>query len=223
MLSVKTISLIDQISTYLTASILEGRLKDGEQLKEIELKDQFRVSRSPIREALRELEKRGLVTIIPRRGAFVNSVTFENISQNFAVRAVLEGLAAREACARISENDLDEMKALLDEMRLAASGKEAEAVMKCIHRFHRFFILKSENQVLINCLRNLPVHFMWKRFVWAYSQEEMKNAVKRHERILKAFTDPVCDPAEVERAVRDQVEDSVGRLGRDLKRRKVLK
>lgn len=221
--SVKTFSLIDQICSFLTESILEGKLRDGERLKEIELKEQFKVSRSPIREALRELEKKGLVTIIPRRGAFVNAVTFKKIEENFAARAVLEGLAAREACVRMNKDDLNEMKELLQEMKLASAGKETEAVMKCIYRFHRFFILKSENEAVINCLINLPVHFMWKRFVGAYGQEEMKKVVKRHEKILEAFADRGCDPAKVEKAVRDQLEDSVKRLSRHLKIQNALK
>jgi DNA-binding GntR family transcriptional regulator len=219
---VRTLSLIDQICSFLTESILEGKLKDGERLKELELKEQFKISRSPIREALRELEKRGLVTIIPRRGAFVNAVTFTKIAQNFAARAVLEGLAAREACARMNADDLNELSELMQEMKRASDGKENEAVMKCIYRFHRFFVLKSGNEAVINCLRNLPVHFMWKRFVWAYSQEEMKKAVKRHEKILEAFSDRRGDPAHIEKVVRDQVEDSVERLSRHLKMRNAL-
>ena len=215
--SVETHSLIDQICKSLTEGILEGRLKDGERLKEIELKKQFKVSRSPIREALRVLEKKGLVTLIPRRGAFVNDVTFEKIEQNFAVRAVLEGLAAREAFIRMTEDDLSDLKELLQEMTLASSGEESEAVMKCLYQFHRFFILKSENDVLINCLRNLPVHYMWKRFVWAYSREEMEELVKRHEGIFEAFADRGRNLEKVERAVRRQLEDSVDRLNRYLK------
>ena len=220
--SVRTFSLIDQICSFLTESILAGKLKDGERLKELELKERFKVSRSPIREALRELEKRGLITIVPRKGAIVNSVTFKKIEQNFAARAVLEGLAAREACARMNRDDLDEMKKLLEEMDLASDGKNNEAVMKCIYRFHRFFILKSENEAIITCLKNLPVHFMWKRFVWAYGRQEMKRAVERHEQILAAFAEQGGDPIKAEKAVRDQIEDSLERLGRHLKRHKAL-
>ena len=205
--SVETHSLIDQICKSLTEDILEGKLKDGDRLKEIELKKRFKVSQSPIREALRVLQNKGLVTLIPRRGAFVNDVTFEKVEQNFAVRAVLEGLAAREAFIRITEDDLSDLKELIQEMTLASSGEESETVMKCMYQFHRFFILKSENDVLINCLRNLPVHFMWKRFVLAYSREEMEELAKIHEGILEAFADRGRSPDKVERMVRRQLHD----------------
>ena len=115
--------LIDQIRDMLTEAILSGELPDGHRLKETDLQDRFQVSRSPIREALRELEKKGLVTIVPRRGAFVKTVTLRDIRQNFAARSVLEGLAAREAHGRMTNEDLGDLKRLYGHMKQAARKK----------------------------------------------------------------------------------------------------
>ena len=218
----KTFGLIEQICNVLSEAILNGELTGGERLKETELQRQFQVSRSPVREALRELEKRGLVVIIPRRGTFVKSVTLAEIEQNFAARAVLEGLAAREAHARMDQADLEELKLSFEHMKKAAWREDSEAVMEKIYQFHKTFILCSRNEAVINCLRNLPVHIMWKRFVRAYSPEEMKNAVQRHEKILKVFLNKDSSPEGVERAVREHLVSSVKRLGRYLDQEKML-
>ncbi|MFO7971698.1 MAG: GntR family transcriptional regulator, partial [Desulfobacterales bacterium] len=92
-----TISLVDQISQALRESILTGRIKGGDQLLEDKLKDEFGVSRTPLREAFRILEKEGLIEIMPRKGSFVRGITRQDIEENFPVRAILEGLAARLA------------------------------------------------------------------------------------------------------------------------------
>ena len=85
-----------QVSHILTEAILEGVLKGGDQLVEAELQKQFGISRSPLREAFRDLEKKGLVFIIPRKGTYVKQLSRKDIEDNFPVRAMLEGLAAQE-------------------------------------------------------------------------------------------------------------------------------
>jgi DNA-binding GntR family transcriptional regulator len=90
----KPLLLAQQVSQVLTDAILDGRLASGEQLVETKLQAEFGISRTPLREAFRELEKRGLVEIFPRRGAFVRQLSRQDIDDNFPVRAALEGLAA---------------------------------------------------------------------------------------------------------------------------------
>ncbi len=97
----------EQVSRILTEAILEGVLKGGDQLIEAELQNQFGISRSPLREAFRDLEKQGLVVIIPRKGTYVKQVSRKDIQDNFPVRAVLEGLAAREAHPKVTDQILE--------------------------------------------------------------------------------------------------------------------
>lgn len=87
--------LVENIYEILTDAIVKGVFKGGDQLVEAELRKQFGVSRSPIRESFRILEKKGLVEILPRRGAFVKKITARDIEEHFPVRSILEGLAAR--------------------------------------------------------------------------------------------------------------------------------
>ena len=96
-IDLKSSVLGEQVSQILMETILEGVLKGGDKLVEAELQKKFGISRSPLREAFRDLEKKGLVVIIPRKGSFVRRITQKDIEENFPVRSVLEGLAAKEA------------------------------------------------------------------------------------------------------------------------------
>ncbi len=220
--SFKRYGLIEQISDTLTDFVLKGELKGGEQLKEDDLKQYFQVSRSPIREALRKLEKRGLVSILPRRGTFVKKVTLQDIEHNFKARSVLEGLAAREAHSRMSEKDLDTLKLNFMEMKQAVAQKDKDKFMERITRFHKIFITCANNKAIISCLKNLPVHITWNRFMAAYTQKEMERSIQNHEEMLKQFQNRDSDPKKIEALVREHLETSVDRLGRYLEKEQML-
>ncbi len=218
----KGLGLIDQICESLTCSILNGKLRGGQQLKEVELQNCFHVSRSPIREAFRELEKRGLVAIKPRRGTFVKKVTLEEIKQNFAVRTVLEGLAAREAYFLMTNEDLEKLKKEFLRIKKATATKDSGSFIKGVISFHKTFIICSNNQSIINCLRNLPVHVLWDRFMRSYTTEEMGKTLRRHEKVLNLFLDNESKPKQIELAVKEQLESSITRLAHYLESGNVL-
>lgn len=113
-------SLVEQICEALTNAIIEGRLKPGQPLTEQSLQKEFGVSRTPIREALRILEAKGLVTVIPRKGAWVKQIEKKDIEETFPIRALLEGYAAKVAVERMTPDDLDRMRRHLDEMERSA-------------------------------------------------------------------------------------------------------
>jgi DNA-binding GntR family transcriptional regulator len=103
-----------QIAEMLKQAILEGDFKGGDQLGEHDLQVRFGVSRSPLREAFRELEKLGLVEIIPRKGSFVRRISRKDIEENFPVRAALEGLAAKLAVKNMTKNTLTRLEDILE-------------------------------------------------------------------------------------------------------------
>jgi len=103
-LDFKATGLADGVSETLSQAILEGVLKGGDQLFEVKLQARFGISRSPLREAFRDLEKKGLVVIVPRKGTFVKTVTRKDIEENFPVRTSLEGLSAKIAFKNINNN-----------------------------------------------------------------------------------------------------------------------
>lgn len=207
-----------RVSDVLTEAILDGSLENGQKLIETDLQQMFGISRSPLREAIRDLEKKGLVTIVPRRGAFVRRVTVKDIEDIFPVRANLEALAARIAHARINADDLVEMRATLEKMTAAQQQGNTKHYWRRHADFHEIFIHASGNDVLIETLSRLRLHSLWYRFSYQYYEEDQISHLEVHRRIYRLFEDRTADVAVLEKIVHDHIEGAfekfVGYLNR---------
>lgn len=168
---------------------------------ELELQAHFGISRSPLREAFRELEKKGLVEIVPRKGTFVKRITRKDVEENFPVRAELEGLAARLASKNMTEAALKEMEDLLGKMEKAVSKGNTKAYYHHHFAFHEVFIELSGNELLVNLLKNLRMQSIWHRFSFQYYKEDLEKAFEFHREILALFRQPQPDPEAVETMV----------------------
>lgn len=104
------LSLKDKVYRHLKSLILEGKLKQKRRLREAELSEAMNISRAPIREALNMLEKEGLVTIIPRKGAVVSIISKEEVENIWEIRSLLEPHAARDAAQDFQEDELNEIE-----------------------------------------------------------------------------------------------------------------
>ena len=102
--------LRDVVFNTLRKAILKGELKPGERLMEIALAERLGVSRTPVREAMRKLELEGLVVMIPRRGAQVANITEKDLNDVLEVRMALENLSIENACKKMTEEQLAELK-----------------------------------------------------------------------------------------------------------------
>ena len=119
----------------LKREILVGEIAPGTRMMEIELADEMGVSRTPVREAIRKLEKEGLVTIEPRKGAYASDVSIKDMVDVLEVREDLEAMAAALAAQRVTE---DEKKALLDatlEYQKAVESEQTEDIIRCDEAF----------------------------------------------------------------------------------------
>lgn len=198
--------LAEQVSRILTEAILEGTLIGGDQLIEAELQKQFEISRSPLREAFRSLEKKGLVDLIPRKGTFVKRVTRKDVEENFPVRAVLEGLAAQEAGQKITAKGLKEMKEALDTMAVAVTKNHTMAYWESHLKFHEIFIKASGNEILIAILKTLRMHSLWYRFSYQYYREDLKSALGVHQKIYDLFKHQDTGQQKVRRLVEKHIQ-----------------
>ncbi len=204
--------LTEQISRVLTEAILDGALEPGTQLLEMELQQQLGVSRSPLREAFRDLEKKGLVVILPRRGSFVKEITRRDIQENFPVRGNLEGLAARLAYGKLSPEDLAKMRQALEEMKRAGRCKDREVYRQNHKIFHDVFIEACDNRLLIDLLQNLRMHRLWYFVSYRYQKLDFQMALDVHERILTLFEQAGTDPQELELLVRRHIDEALVKL-----------
>ena len=103
-------SLSARVFHTLREEILSGKYQKDEELKEKTIGEELGVSRTPVREALRQLELEGLVTIIPNRGAFVEGISKDDIQDIYEIRSLLEGLCAKKAVTGITDKELEELE-----------------------------------------------------------------------------------------------------------------
>lgn len=208
--SFRSVTLVDQIARALKDDIFTGKLRGGDQLLEDRLKDKFGVSRTPLREAFRLLEKDGLIEIKPRKGAFVRRITRQDIEENFPVRAILEGLAARLAYPNFTRQDIEEMEEVFECMKEVAKKQDFSDYSMHHAVFHEIFINASKNETLITLLRNLRMHTLWHRYTYQYYKEDFKNSLMIHRKIIDLFKGKKASPEEIEKAVRQHIEVALG-------------
>lgn len=143
--------LFETIAQQLRDAIVQGELGPGDKLLETELADQFGVSRGPIREALRELSREGLVVDLPRRGTLVSTTTLGGLIEVYDVREALETFAAVQVVKTATSADLAELQDLFKVMQRAWHTKSTEHPdrMKADLDFHREILKLSANKRMI--------------------------------------------------------------------------
>jgi DNA-binding GntR family transcriptional regulator len=118
-------ALVDDLAERIRQRIMSGEFAIGAQLRQATLANEFNVSRTPVREALRQLQSGGLITVVPNRGAVVRVPSPWEVREAYEVRAELEALAAERAAARITPGDLAKLEAANETMRKGARRKSA--------------------------------------------------------------------------------------------------
>lgn len=124
----EALSLSEQIAVKLAESIVQDKYEPGDRIHEVAVSERFQVSRGPVREALRILEKKGLVSIQPRRGAIVTKLTIEEVEDVFEIRATLLGLAGRRAALKGDKRLIAELRDQLGELQALLKLDDSEAV-----------------------------------------------------------------------------------------------
>ena len=117
---------VDRVYSHIRDSIVSGKFAPGSRLGEVELAELTATSRTPVREALRQLEMEGLVEVLPNKGARVYEWTADDLDEIYDLRMTLEAMAAARAAKRISEKDVDRLSELCDLMEIAARGGAAQ-------------------------------------------------------------------------------------------------
>jgi len=189
-------SLVEQITDFLTNAIIDGQLKSGERLVESDLQRRFKISRSPIRESFRILEKNGLVVSVPRKGTHVREISRKDITENFPITANLEGLAARLALPHLESKDIKKMESALLKMEEAAVKNNFRSYLKNHYDFNDTFIIASKNDALIQILANLRNQILWFRYHNFYVGESYDYAIKVHRQIFELFVEKDADRLE---------------------------
>jgi len=196
-------SLDQQIYAYLTEKISDGTLSGGDRLVEADLQKIFKVSRTPIREALRILTSRGLLETVPGRGASIRRVSFEDIEEIYPVLANLEGLAASRAADQITKETLAEMQSCLEHMESLNQAGEKRPYIEYHYRFHELYIQSCQNQHLIQIIMDLRRQVHLYRLSHLYIPMAHSYSMTIHEKILSLFREK--NKKEVEELVKEHM------------------
>ncbi len=178
----------------LREAILLRRLRPGQRIVEAEIARQMGISRGPIREAVRQLEQEELVEYQPRRGVVVARLTHEAVRDTYAVRAELDGFAARLAAIRFTDIQIAQLDSLITTMRLQAWNEDSEGLLNTDVEFHRSIYIVAGNKVLQRAWTGLGPH-AWTLFsgmqVHGYS---LRDLADRHLPIVEALRtrDPIA-------------------------------
>lgn len=198
-------ALTDRAAQSLRDAIVEGRLRPGQRLVEVRLASQMGVSRAPVREALRILEREGLVTSRPRRGVSVTVLSKHDVQEIYGLRSALECQAARNACKRITPPDVEELLSLIRAMKRAGSVDDRKLLARRDLAFHQKILEMSGNRRLLQAWLGIMTHVrLLQRHVLTSEDASVRELARRHETIVNALRS--SNPNTAERCMRDHIE-----------------
>ncbi|WP_420593711.1 GntR family transcriptional regulator [Deinococcus sp.] len=198
-----SLRVVDAVRERLRQAILAGELAPGTRLSVPDLARQLGVSRSPIREAVLHLVAEGLAVEHLRRGAEVARVNLPDLLEIYALRAALEGLAARLCAEVISAADLTALRGVLDAQGAPAVSGEVSRYRALDQRFHQLIVQSCGNLRLAKNAEQLATELRLAAGLMADSAEHLRASHTEHRRIVAALIGR--DPDEAERAMRDHL------------------
>jgi DNA-binding GntR family transcriptional regulator len=171
----------------LRRAIVAGELRPGTRIGQDEFAQQLGVSIAPVREALRILEQEGQATYLPRRGYFVTELEIADLEEIYALRAVLEARAARQALAELDDVGLERITLAAADFVNAVDIGDVTAELEANRRFHLAILDSSSRPHTMRVIRQLWDSTEAYRALYYNLQEERRNSVGAHDRILKAL------------------------------------
>ena len=200
----KHLTLREKILETIRDAIIAGALKPGEKVAEPELAERFGISRTPIREAFRQLESEGYLTVIPRKGAVVVSFSEKDVEEFYAIKSILEGYAARRACDNLTPRELDRLQSINARLLQMAEGADIKNFFRVHNDFHEMFIRAADNEKLFDLIMNLVGKFQRLRIASLSLPGRMRISVQEHDKIIEAFR--AKNPDLAEKLVRKNAE-----------------
>lgn len=186
-IEIARLGLHDQVAARLRTLLVEGRIPPGAKLNERELCEQLRVSRTPVREAIKLLAAEGLVDLLPNRGAVAVKLGEADVLHAFELLADLEGLSGELAAQRITDEELAEIRALHYEMLASFARSDLSGYYRLNALIHAAINAAARNPVLAKTYRQVNARVQSLRFRTNQDSARWKQAVKEHEQMLQAL------------------------------------
>jgi DNA-binding GntR family transcriptional regulator len=180
-------SLRARIFHQLQNDIINGKYKNGDSLIETRLSNELGVSRTPVREAITQLELEGLVKFIPNKGAIVNGITKKDIEDIFTIRILVEGLAGKWASRNILNDELSKLKEICDLQEFYTNRNDVSHMLKIDTEFHELIFKVSKSMPLIYILKTFHHYIKKARELSLSSQSRASEVLLEHINIYKAI------------------------------------
>lgn len=180
-------SLRGRVFNKIREDILSGKYNQNEELKENTIATELGVSRTPVREALRQLELEGLVNIIPNKGAYVTGISEKDIHDIYIIRSYLEGLCAKWACENITQGQIDALEEIIYLSEFHAKKEHHQQVVELDNKFHETIYEASNSKILDHVLTDFHHYVQRIRKITLASDDRAMNSNKEHTAILDAI------------------------------------
>jgi len=187
LVSIQPKMLHEAVVVQLSRMIIEGALAPGTRLNERMLCDKLGVSRTPLREAFRVLAARGLVALLPNRGAVVPELDAADIAETFEVIAGLEAMSGELACARVTDDEVNEIRALHYEMLACHAVRDLPGYYRLNHQIHDAINRAARNGVLRQMYTNINSRLQALRFRSNFDRDKWDAAVREHSSMIEAL------------------------------------
>ena len=203
-------SLSAKVFHSIREDILNGKYQANEELKEKNIGEELGVSRTPVREALRQLELEGLVHIIPNKGAFVENVTLKDIKDIYEIRTLLEGLCARWAAANITKEQLEELEETVFLSDFHYSKENWDQILVLDNRFHEIVYEACGSKELTRVLRDYHHYLQRIRRITLEQKERARASTDEHRAIAEALK--ARDAATAEECAKLHIKNTISNM-----------
>ena len=189
-------SLRGRVFHKIRDDILSGKYEEHEELKEVAIGEELGVSRTPVREALRQLELEGLIQIIPNKGAYVTGITQKDVKDIYMIRSLMEGLCAKWACEHITKEQMDEMEENVYLAEFHASKGHLDQLAELDNRFHDIMYEACDSKMLEHLLKDFHQYVLRVRKKTLNNVNRGSASNHEHELIMEAIKQKDGEKAE---------------------------
>ena len=180
-------SLRGRVFNRIREEILNGKYSENEELREVAIGEELGVSRTPVREAFRQLELEGLIQIIPNKGAYVTGITKKDVHDIYMIRSLLEGLCARLATEHITKEALEEMEENVYLAKFHGEKGHYEQVYELDNRFHEILYEACDSKILEHQLKDFHQYVLRVRKKTLSNSGRGLKSNEEHAKILEAI------------------------------------
>lgn len=218
MVSIAQNSLHGELLGRLRKMITEGNLPPGEKIPERHLCEQFGVSRTPLREAIKVLAHEGLVRLEPHRGAIVAELTLEELDECLPIFVAIEGLSGELACAHITDEEIARIRDYHDKMMVAYEAGDEEGFIACNHKIHHSILMAARNPLLTSIYESTCFRTGRRRLCTKLPQDVVESGMAEHDAIMAALE--ARDGKRLAALLREHIERLLGVYSETLKAEK---